>query len=279
MVDALYVLQDQELYDIEYLSSFGYTNLNFIKNYTLVGRANDWFTPVDIPYDRTNQNSIKGYFLNVDNSSNVLAVGPFDKNTGLTGWMFPIAGSTLYYTKVFNNRAAGKEFAPVFDITNGVLDYTQPYYLLGKEDRTALLNFKCPVNFAVFNQRSNVYYFNDNRTHQSDVNIVSEEQNRRMVNKIKKDCKRLMQSFKGRLNTAKTRMDVESVLRYYFQTNIMVGEYKPNEFEIICNESNNPVQVINANKLGVTVRVRLENAIKFIDVLVDVFPLGVDFNE
>lgn len=279
MVNALYVLEDQEMYDIEYLSSFGYTNLNFIKNYTLVGRNNDWFTPVDIPYDRTNKNSIRGYFLNVDNHSNIIGIGPFDKNIGLTGWMFYLAPTSLYYTKVFNNRAARKEFAPVFDITNGVLDYTNPCYTLGKEERTELLNFKCPVNFVIYNQRNQVYYFNDNRTHQSALNIVSEEQNRRQVNKIKKDCKRLMQSFKGRLNTASTRMDVVSTLRYYFQTQIMNQEYKPNEYQIICDDSNNTVEVINANQLAVTVRVRLENAIKFVDVLVDVFPLGVDFAE
>jgi hypothetical protein len=58
----------------------------------------------------------------------------------------------------------------------------------------------------------------------------------------------------------------------------MTQLYKPNEYEIICDESNNTTEIITANKLAVTVRVRLENAIKFINVLVDVFPLGVDFN-
>jgi len=277
MISALYELEDQEIYDIEYLAPLGIVDLQFIKNYVLVGKNNDWFTPVDIPWDKTNANSIKGYFLNVDDTSNAQGMGPFDKNVGLTGWQFYLACSTLYYTKIMNNKAAMSEFAPVFDITNGILNFTNPVYMLGKQDRVKLLNFRSPVNFLIFNQRHNVYYLNDNWTLQPQRNIVSEEQNRRMVNKIKKDCKRLLQRFKGRVNTVTTRQDVVTLLNYYFQSEIMTQIYKPNEYQIICDESNNPVEVITANKLGVTVRVRLENAIKYVDVLVDVFPLGIDF--
>jgi len=277
MINALYDLEDQELYDIEYLAPFGIVDLQFIKNYVMVGKNNDWFTPVDIPWDKTNANSIKGYFLNVDDTSNAIGMGPFDKNYGLTGWHFYLACSTLYYTKIMVNKGAMSEFAPVFDLTNGILNFTNPVYMLGKQDRVKLLNFRSPVNFLIFNQRNNVYYLNDNWTLQPQRNIVSEEQNRRMVNKIKKDCKRLMQRFKGRVNTVTTRQDVETLLKYYMNSEIMSQIYKPNDYQVICNESNNPVEIITANKLGVTVRVRLENAIKYIDVLVDVFPLGVDF--
>lgn len=279
MVNALNTLADQELYDIEYLAPFGITDAQFIKNYTMIGKANDWFTPVDIPYNKTNANSIKSYFLNVTNDSNVFACGPFDKNSGLLGWQFYLAASTLYYTRVMQNTQANSKWAPVFEQTNGILDYTNPCYTLGKEEREKLLNFKCPVNFAVYNQRLSVYYFNDNRTHQYINNIVSEEQNRRCVNEIKKNCVRLLKKFKGELNTVTTRSNVVSTLDYYFQQSVMNQNYHPNEYQIVCDESNNTTEIINANKLAVTVRVRLENAIKFIDILTDIFPLGIEFSE
>ena len=95
-IDALYALEDQEIYDIEYLATFGETQLEFVKAFTTVGKANDWFTPVDIPYNKTNVNSIKSYFRSIDNDSNVMAVGPFDKNTEFTGWLNLIAAS-LYF--------------------------------------------------------------------------------------------------------------------------------------------------------------------------------------
>lgn len=276
-ISAIYALDDQEMYDIEYLAPFGETNLQFIKNFIYVGKRRYWFTPADIPYNKTNVNSIRGYFLNVDDTSNAIGLGPFDKNVGLTGWMFYLAASTLYYTRIMNNRAAGKEWAPVFDLTNGVLDYTNPVCLLGKEDRTSLLNFKCPVNYVKYDQRHECYYFNDNWTHQFERNIMSEEQNRRCNNKIKKDCERLLQSFKGRFNTITTRQDVVSVLEYYFRTNIMNQQYCPDSFQIQCDEKNNTNEIIWANKLAVAVRVRFHNAIKYIDVLNDVYPIGVDF--
>ena len=58
----------------------------------------------------------------------------------------------------------------------------------------------------------------------------------------------------------------------------MNQNYAPNEYNIICDESNNTNEIITANKLALTVQVRLYNAIKYIDVLTDVFPIGVDFN-
>lgn len=278
-INALYALEDQEVYDIEYLTTFGETNAQFIKNYELVGKNNDWFTPVDIPYNKTNSNSIIAYFLNVNNDSNVYALGPFDKNTGLLGWQFYLAPSTLYYTRVMANTSANSKWAPVFEQTNGILDYTNPVYMLGKEERTKLLNAKCPINFVVYNQRLSVYYPNDNRTHQYKNNIVSEEQNRRCVNEIKKNCKRLLQKYKGELNTVTTRANVVSTLQYYFNYSVMTQNYAPLEYEIVCDDTNNTTEIINANKLAVTVRVRLSPSIKFIDVLVDVFPLGIEFTE
>jgi len=276
-INALYALDDQEIYDIEYMAPFGETNLQFIKNYIYVGKKNYWFTPVDVPKDRTNANSIKGYFLNVDITSNVEAMGPFDKNTGLTGWTVYIACSTLYYTKIMQNRAANSEYAPVFDQTNGILDFTNPVYMLGKEDREKLLNFKAPVNFLVYNQRLNVYYLNDNWTHQPEHNVVSEEQNRRIVNRINKDLNKLMQKFKGRFNTVSTRSDVVSQITLYFQRYIMPQNYTIVEFNVICNESNNTADIITSNHLAVKVQVRCNNAVKYIDVINDVYPIGVDF--
>lgn len=278
-IGALRELEEQGLYEIEYLAPLGHTNTEFIRHYLNVGKRNDWFTPVDIPRERTNANSIMQYFRDMPSESNMIAMGPFDKNVGLTGWLNYIACSTLYYTRILQNKASLSEFAPTFDLTNGVLDFTNPAYMLGESDRTKLLNAKCPINFLLFNQRSNVYYLNDNRTHQFGNNIVGEEQNRRMVNKIKKDCNRMLHRFKGRNNTVSTREDVRTLLDLYFKQIIQSQRYKVEEYQLICDESNNPIELITANKLAVTVRVRLRNAIKFIDVLVDVYPLGVEFEQ
>lgn len=276
---ALAELEDQVKYDIEYIAPVGLTNLQFIKRFTQAGISNDWFAPVDVPVDRTNANSIQQYFREVDNSSDVYACGPFDKNSGLTGWINYIACSTLYYERVMTNKAQGAEFAPVFDEEFGTVQMTNPVINLGKKDREKLLNFGAPVNFVMYNQRSDLYYLNNNLTHQSVDDIVSEEQNRRIVNKIKKDLKRLMNQFKGKYNTNSTRENVVSLIDYYFQQNIMNQQFAPDAYEVVCDETNNPAEIIRANKLAVTVKVRLYNSIKYIEVLNEVFPIGVDFNQ
>lgn len=275
---ALSELEDQALYDIEYLAPVGITDLSFIKRYIAVGRANKWFTPVDVPYDRTNASSIQQYFKNIDNNSNVYACGPFDKNSGLTGWINYIACSTLYYERVMTNKSIGAEFAPVFDEEFGTVLFTNPTYELGKIDREKLLNFGSPINFAMYNQRANIYYMNNNLTHQNVQDILSEEQNRRLVNKIQKDLIKLLGQFKGKYNTNSTRENVNSLINYYFNSTIMTQQFSPDAFEIICDESNNPPEIIRANKLAVIVRVRLYNSIKYIEVLNEVYPIGVDFN-
>lgn len=275
---AIYALADQKEYDIEYLSPFGITATAFLKDYCYVGEKNFWFTPVDIPFNYTTAASIDIFAKNIPNSDNVLVAGPFDKNSGFLGWITKIAFSSLYYERVFINRANMSEYAPCFEEVNGVLNYRQPYLKLGEGDRVSLLNGSAgPVDFVVYNQQNNTFYLNDNRCHTTTNNVMSEEMNRRMINKIKKDAVRIMNRFKGRVNTASTRADVNSLLKYYMDANIMNQYYKPVEYQIVCNESNNTTEVITSNGLAVTLRIRLLGSIKFIDVLADIFPLGVDF--
>lgn len=275
---AVYALADQKQYDIEYLSPFGITASAFIKDYVYVGQQNWWFTPVDIPYNYTTAASIKIFASQIKNSNNVIIGGPFDKNSGFLGWICKIAWSSLYYERVFINRANSMEWAPCFEETNGVLSYANPMLQLGETDRVDLLNGSAgPVVFTIFNQQTNTYYLNDNWCHTTTRNVMSEEMNRRMINKIAKDEKRIMNRFKGRTNTQKTREDVVSILKIYMDNNIMNQFYKPVEYLITCDESNNTVDLITANKLAVRVSIRLLGSIKYIDVLNDIFPLGIEF--
>jgi hypothetical protein len=280
-INALDVLRTTEDYTINALTPAGMTDIQFIKHYTKLGVDKDWFAPVDIPYNRTNISSINSYFLNVQDHSQVLAMGPFDKNTGLVGWRFYNAASSLYWERVYANKAVYKEFAGVYELSSGVLNYTNPVYTFNQAQREELLNLKCPINFARYDKRNDSWYFNDNRTHQSVETVVTEDQNRRTINKIKQDINRIMQSFKGgdKQNTGKLRADVVSIIKYYISSEWDSQVMKPDAWDIICDERNNSLEWIsrNPNKLALTVKVRLLNTVKYIDALVDVFPLGVDF--
>lgn len=278
LMAALGDLEDQNLYDIEAISPFGITNAQFVLRFLYVGLTNKWFAPFDVPYTATNAKAIEMYMRSIThNSSNGYAIGPFDKNVSLTGWRNYIAASTLYWERVMSNKAQNREFAPVFDQETGVIELTNPVKMLGNEDRETLLNLSKPVNYAIFDQRTNIYYINDNYTYQSEVDIVSEEMNRRMVNKLNKGLHRLMQRFKAKFNTVSTRDNVVQLIKYYIDNVFMTQEFKPEAYEIVCDETNNTAEVIRANQLKVAVRVRLYNSIKYIEVLNEVYPIGVDF--
>lgn len=279
---ALTVLAEQELYDIEYLAPMGITRMPVVKRLKSIGEANKWFCPIDAPYDRLTFTAVKKYFnslgLDATNVPSGIAMGPFDKNSSLCGFNAWIAASTLYYERVMANKAQQAEFAPVFKQNYGILNYTNPAKLFKKSEREALLSSGRPINWAVYDQRRDVYYLNDNRTYQSKDDIVKEEQNARLVWKISKDLIRILDQFIGKYNTRATRQQVHDVINYYFNWSIMNQRFPPEAYEIICDESNNPAELIRENKMAVEVRIRLYNAIKYIEVINRVFPLGVDFN-
>jgi len=178
-----------------------------------------------------------------------------------------------------HNKDQGAEFAPMFDKEYGTIQMVSPVYQLGKKDREKLLSFGSPVNFAMYDQKADLFYMNNNLTHQSDDDVLSEEQNRRLINKIKKDLIRKTAQFKGKYNTGSTRASIVSLMDFYFQNEIMNSKFAPDAYEIICDESNNPPEIISANKLEITVRVRLYNSIKYIDILHEVFDLKTSFTQ
>lgn len=278
MSAACYRLAEQKEFRIEYLSEFGYTEAAYMKDYQYVGAQNYWFSPITFPYSYSNAASMAIFANGMNNDNNVMVAGVFDKNSTFLGWPTKIAFTSLYYERVFINKSNNSEYAPCFEETNGVLNYRNPMFILGETDRVKLLNGTTgPANCVVFNQDKNIYYLNDNRCHTTTHNVMSEEMNRRMVNRIKKDVIQIMNRFKGRTNTVTTREDVVAILDIYMKQNIMTQNYKPEEYQIVCDTTNNTVEVITSNHLAVTLKVRLLGSIKFIDVLTDIFPLGIDF--
>jgi len=274
MTAAWSTIEDQETYKIHGLSPMGITNVQFIKTMITVGARHKWFTPWDIPYDRVTKSAIVSYCSSMPDDYNNYVLGPFDKNSGLTGWINYIAATTLYWERVMRNKSVGSEFAPVFDETTGLLAYNAPTKLLTKSVREDLLSVASPINYVIYNENNMSYYANDNRTHYNSEDIMNEECNVRMAHKISNDLQDLMKQFKAKYNNEQTRQNVNDLINLYFQDNIMNQNFKPEEFMVICNETNNTDKVIRAGKLAVTVKIRLYHSIKEIEVLNELYSVG-----
>lgn len=273
-------LGDQDQYPLAYMSCAGCTKLSFVKRMSYIAQNNFWFLPIDVPKDYVTLGAIKNYFnaLAMD-TSYVEAMGPFDKNQSLTGWINYIACSSLWYERLMANKANNDEFAPIYKENYGVLTYTNPVKMLTKSQREELLNLGRPVNYVNYNSRTKNYFLNDDWTHQSADNVMSEEQNRRLVNKINRDIKQNMDQFIGRQNNAITRSQVVDMVNYYMTNEIMTKSFAPEAYEVICNSKNNPDEVIRAKQLKLTLRVRLYASIKYIDVINEIYPIGVEFED
>lgn len=277
LIAAAQELEDQELYDIAQCATLGIVDIKFVKSFLTIAKANDWFLPVDVPESKKSLNAIEKWNGNITDTNNSFVFGPFDKNSTFLGFRFPLAPSTLYWETVYANKAVGSEFAPTFGMKNGTVKYTNPAASLKKDERERLLSLPQPVNFMIYDPRTGAYTINNNLTHSSKDNVLKEEQNRRLANKIKKDVKPLLDDFKGEYNNLATRMAVVSRLENYFRTNIMNMNYSPEDFKIVCDRTNNTDDVINANQLAVTVKVRFYRSIKYVIVLNEIYPIGVDF--
>jgi hypothetical protein len=277
---AVQMLGEQNKYEIEYLSDFGVTDPTFIKDYVYVGLMHDWFSPVDIPATYSNAQSMLLYSNAVRNTNNAIVAGPFDKNTSFLSWPTKIAWSSLYWERVFANRRSNKEYVGAFEETYGILSYNEPLVDLGESDRTSLLNGTAgPACFVVFNQQNGTYYLNMNRCHTTEENVLNEDGNRRMKNRIKRQVKKIMDQFKGRKNTNKTRSLAQSKVELYMNTEIMGldEDSRPVEFKVVCDSSNNSTAIITARRMGVTIKTRLLGSVYWIDILDETYPLGVDF--
>lgn len=284
MMSAWSELADQEIYTIAGLSTFGVTTIQTVTRAQKVAEDIKCMCPIDAPRSATTLSAVRRHFndLVVEYSAvpKGIALGPFDRNISLLGWTTYIAASTLYWQRVFANKANSAEFAGVFSYQNGRMNYTNPVKIFGKSEREALLNLGKPVNWAAFNYERNVYFMNDNRTLQGDsTKIIAEECISRQVLKISRDVDRIMEQFIGEHNTTATQYRVEDAINFYFQWNIMNQRYKPDDFKVICaDDTLNNDAVKNSNGLKVIVKVRYNKSIKYIEVVNQVYPIGVDFS-
>jgi hypothetical protein len=124
-------------------------------------------------------------------------------------------------------------------------------------------------------------YINDSYTAQSDDNIRKEENIERSIIHISKNAPVLLRQFRGRINSQKTRKEVEDVINYWFRTHmIRVSGDLIDDWLVVVDdvESLNTPDEQRKNKLNVLIQVRYRSAIKFITVFNQAFPIGMEFD-
>ena len=306
LATAVNALADNEVYPFMYVATFGNdttTLLNAIAGvvYNPADKESDgsalsgfdasypndirnhWFSAFDI--------DSKDKAANYASNHNIIMLNKVEENR--TGFLLDasknnatvkIAASTLYWERVMINRSQNNEFAPVFGKQYGQLNYTKPSKIVGRSEREDLLDSN--INCSKYDLRSGIYYLNDNWTAAagSGANKITEanaEENEvRFAHSISNAIQDILEQFKTRQNSEKTRKDVTDMINLYFDNYVMTQGFPPEEKEVICNETNNDDAVVRSRKLCVETKVRLYNSIKYITVVNSIYVSGgAEFTE
>lgn len=195
-------------------------------------------------------------------------------DTSLLGRKLLLGGSFDYHRTVVSNTVAGNAYAPVMG-TSGNGD-SQAGKLLAafytKPQRLALLNAGLtPIRYSENKKKS---YFVMNNSLRTLDDSISEEQNRRLMNKIHWDIDSMLEDFVGKYNISETRDRVEEAIRYYEKSVLKPLSYGIAELNVKCNTDNNTPAIINANRLEVEIEVRFNRATRWVNILYKLLPVA-----
>lgn len=264
-------------YDVIFTA--GYDNVSYLKTCNTVAQKkfaqvmsnipNTLYSAEDYINFRNNVN-INNYWSSIfGNWYKDSTIGEF------TAWLAP---STAVLEKAYINRLAGMEFAPLFWKTNGRLSITgsNGSALRSKfdseADRTELLQSQ--INIIKYDNRTGVYYINDQYTMQTTDSDLSDWNNVRMISVLSHVMDSTMDQFIAQFNDQATREQVVRVATTNINTRMVAGQsYTMNDFKVVCDTSNNTVDIIKARKLVVDVYVKFTPGIRWVLVYQRVVPL------
>ena len=273
---ALDLIGIDEVYVTEGLCDLGNTEPSFQSYMANMAINQNYFYPIST-VNSTNYMTIGNSASRISQDSYKLYMcTPWDSDTGTLGWQYYASPSVLYWETVNRNRRSNAEFAPVLGQSWGVFQYQNPVAEFNKKSRQLLLTKK--INSVLWNTQTSAWNMNDNYTKQSADNIMSDEANSRLGIRIAKAMPILLRQFIGWRITPRLWASATDVIDYWFKTSILSLTYNLDDYQIIIDETNNPVEVQRQNKMYIQLNVRFLRALKFIEVYADYYDVGMEFD-
>jgi len=189
-------------------------------------------------------------------SSTFLCAGYF-RNEGL-GYPTMLPVSSLYVQRVVSMHIILNAFSPIYNRPLMPLGPIDKIY--SEREREILLSKR--INSLKPYEGS--WVFNNNLTATLDNSIFKEENIRRLANTVARELMQLLKKFLGMQNTDKTRAQVVALVKRMKEVIIDPHEYKPDEFIIVCDETNNRDF---DRYLYVTIIVRMPLSVKYIELV------------
>ncbi len=189
-------------------------------------------------------------------SSAFLCAGYFRNESLGYPTMLPV--SSLYVQRVVSMYSIMNAFSPIYN--RPLIPLSPIDRIYSEREREILLSKR--INSLKPYEGS--WAFNNNLTATLDNSIFKEENIRRLANTVARELMQLLKKFLGMQNTDKTRAQVVSLIKRMKEVIIDPHEYKPDEFIIVCDETNNRDF---DRYLYVTIIVRMPLSIKYIELV------------
>jgi hypothetical protein len=255
---ALDRMMDLDEIKCAFLCPLGYNNPGYISSLVAYGEEKYALVPVGIKTTKDDLEYIKAQMPSTK-SDQLLLMTPHDRNSSLSDFAVDLTAEVGYLKKIESNKARGWEFAPVMGMDNGSIELSKPSVILSRKTREGLLDAR--VNSIIVDTKNGVNYLNKNKCTILSDDVLSEEQNRRIANKINRDVDDILKVYLGKFNTVSLRDEVKKKIETYFKDNISNLVYTIDSVEVICDGTNNTADVISGNKLVVDIKVRYNRAI------------------
>lgn len=124
------------------------------------------------------------------------------------------------------------------------------------------------VNSIVKDRVLSLFYINNNLTEESmrDDSPLGEEQNARFAIRLAKVLALFVERYIGEPNNTITRNRITSEMTNFINGFSAANPSNMTDFKVICDETNNPPQVVANNELHIRVEVKFAKSIKYIVV-------------
>jgi hypothetical protein len=196
-------------------------------------------------------------------------------DTTLLGRKLLLGGGFDYLRTIVSNYYSGKAYAPIMGTdgagtaacgSNLAVRYT-------KTQRLALLN--SGITPIKWHSRKRISYFVMNNSLNTLDDSISEEQNRRIMNKASHDMDDKLDSIVGKYNLDETRDKVYDLVSDYnrFELKQYAGGAVV-ELMVKCSEENNTPAIIQASRLEVEIGIRFGRAIRWVNILWKILPVS-----
>lgn len=254
----------------------------------LVERRRDCFAVFDIPYNKVEITPItmaSDWRLNYQNieSSFCALYSPwvkvYDSYNDIAGMPIPPSGFIAQVMARTDNQAypwyapAGYNRGVIRSQTLPPVDVTVRYDAIG--DIEALYQNPVNINPLIFSPGDGIVVFGQ-KTQQSKPSALDRINVRRCIITIERAAKQFLKFKLFELNNQYTRLDITNALNQYLS--LVQAQNGLYAYKTVCDETNNPPQVIDMNQLNVDIYLQPEKAAEFIQLQNIITATGVNFS-